>query len=480
MEKNNDYNRIMSVGKKRGLNDRNLLEKANDVAMEVHKEEKRYSGEPFIIHPWAVARMIADWGLETSLIATALLHDVLKHGKSEEELDQAFSNFPEITKIVKKLTMPQTNAADKQYQAVIYDDNFSDSIQTCPETLYIKIAAIIHNLKTLQYCSYDSRQNQIAAAKNTYLPLATSKQLLYITLLLEDACFEAEYPKYWNKVKFRFQTLLKQNKNTVSYLRALFEGIFLRHETVSGELLKNSRYVYDCIFRQPLPVQIFRSHKSLFEHSREASVITKYTQPLYHIFLVLKNICPKDPVSFFMDYYLPVISIQQIIIIDLKTDDFLHHSYFVLEDRYENRYRLYLYTQEDYEIYMFGDFHNTGNIYSSKNLVNDTYAVKKISVKTKDLEPRKIALGATALDFAFLLHENIGLCAKGCLINGESVPLNTVLSEDDIVEILVKTDANNENIVCAQIEWFEIVKTGRAVNRLVKWFRGVLEEMGTV
>ena len=74
---NNDYLRIMSVGRRRGLPDQLLLTEANAFAEHVHKDEIRFSGEPFITHPWAVARIIADMGLETDLIAAALLHDVL-------------------------------------------------------------------------------------------------------------------------------------------------------------------------------------------------------------------------------------------------------------------------------------------------------------------------------------------------------------------------------------------------------------------
>lgn len=470
--KNNDYLRVMAVGKRRGSSDLYLLEKANEFAMKIHKNEFRKNGEPFIVHPWATARIITDMGLDTNLIAAALLHDVLEHSDCLEDLEKTFS--PVIINLVKVLTRPSVVEGGKQYGIIQYREYFQEVLQQYPEALYIIIAGRIHNLRTPYTHSKESFSAKVLETKEFHLELAERMHLQYMSYLLKDACFGAEQTKLRNQFHLYYRDLLDANKWSLKYTKNLLDAIFNKRQIKDLALLQKMQYIHSFFFKQPLPWQLFNSIIPHIEYKEELqSRLNKHTAALYHFYLVTIQECPQMPVDFFMDYYYQILVPERIIIVDMQHDEF-GHFYFVLEDKYENRFYLYLMTQREYEEYTYGIISGkvSGAYNSDKNYVkNSEIAIPNMNVYTPKGDCRKIPRGATALDFAFRIHDNIGLCAKSCIINGIESPISTVLNEYDKVEITVNKDCNGEPVPCPKLQWFEIVRTPLAVYKLVEWFQ---------
>lgn len=131
----------------------------------------------------------------------------------------------------------------------------------------------------------------------------------------------------------------------------------------------------------------------------------------------------------------------------------------ILKDKFLNQYRLNVYCQSSYELYLYGKNPRKSRYLPDKFRADSKKSFyPKIRVFTKDNEEKTIAKGATVLDFAFLIHENIGLCAEYGIVNGEKVELNTILSENDCIRIVTAVQDGNE-IVRACFEWFDYVKT---------------------
>lgn len=466
---NNDYLRIMSVGRRRGLPDQLLLTEANAFAEHVHKDEIRFSGEPFITHPWAVARIIADMGLETDLIAAALLHDVLEHGASPEDLIRSFN--PEIVKVIQDLSIPRDRTAKQEYR-LAYRERFVDAINSNYDALYIKLAGRIHNLQTIGSCSKKAQSRNIQETRDFYLPLAKRRHLSYLCELLNDACMQAEYPQLYREVSNTYHKLLKANRIATTKTRNLFKSAFVKKADLNSLLSARAQNVWDCIIRQRHPIAVYDSVKWELSAQRGscASLITKYKIPLYDILLIADDCWKDKPIDLFIPFYRELFVKNAIIITDACEGNSYTPGYYLLQDRYQNLYRLFLYRRSDYALYMYGD-NPKENLYlsSSSTAEAEHDSVERITVYTKDNEKRSIQKGATVLDFAFLIHENVGLCAKHGLVNGERAPLEAVLRDRDTIEIV--TEGTREApVVRACFSWFDMVKTPRARRYLVRWF----------
>lgn len=340
---NNDYHRIMAVAKKRGPIDYELVHKAEQFARNIHRDETRLSKDAFITHPWAVARMIADMDLETSLIAAALLHDVLEHGADLNELKRQFD--PEVTDTVINLTINKGNS-DSVERHLAYNDQLTDKAESDLAPVYLK------------------------------------------------------------------QDLIKAKNETI---------------------------------------------------------VTKYNVPLYDIFLIVRDKCRDDLIPFFLSFYKELSARESILITHIQPKQDEPCRRLILEDRFKNQYCLALFYQMDYEIYLYGCNPKHARYLPSRYIPESKSSAINIRVITRNGDMKKIMRGATVLDFAFLIHENIGLCAQYGIVNGETVSLDTALNEDDRIEI-IPARKGGEYQVCAQFRWFEFVKTPRAVHLLTRWF----------
>lgn len=466
---NNNYLRIMSVGRRRGLPDQLLLTEANAFAENVHKDEIRFSGEPFITHPWAVARIIADMGLETNLIAAALLHDVLEHKANLEALIRSFN--PEIVKVIQDLSIRRDRTAEQEYR-LAYREHFVDAITSDYAALYIKLAGRIHNLQTIGSCNKKAQSRNIQETRDFYLPLAERRHLSYLCELLNDACMQAEYPQLYRDVSNTYHKLLKANRKATSKTRNLFKSAFVKKKDLNSLLSTHAQNVWDCIIRQRPPIAVYDTVKRELSAQRGSctDLITKYKIPLYDILLIADDCWKDNPLDLFLPFYKELFVKNAIIITDAYEGNSYTPGYYLLQDRYQNLYRLFLYRRSDYALYMYGD-NPKKNLYLSLNSTAEAErdSVERLVVYTKDHEKRKIQKGATVLDFAFLIHEDVGLCAKYGLVNGERASLEAVLRDQDTIEII--TEGTREMpVVHACFSWFDIVKTPRARRYLIRWF----------
>ncbi len=146
---NNDYQRIMAVAKKLSLREETLIRNAALLAEKFHKNELRKNGAPFITHPWATARILADMGADAELIAAALLHDTLEHGGEIQDLKNCAGDS--VAELVAAVSINKTPYRSDGYQFTFHD-SLSELIKEDYRPLYLKLAGRIHNLHTIHKC----------------------------------------------------------------------------------------------------------------------------------------------------------------------------------------------------------------------------------------------------------------------------------------------------------------------------------------
>lgn len=477
-ENNNDYRRIMAVAKNRGMLDQRLIESASQFAEQIHADEI-YLNEPFMTHPWAVARIITDMQLDSELIAAALLHDVVEHGADIKRLEERFE--PTVADMVLNLTMNQTGK-DPDSDSILYHDRLVDKIVSDFGPLYIKLASRIHNLQTFKRIGKGAKDHdagdelharKIKEAEEFYLPLAESTGIIYLWEMLRNACFKAKFPNEYHNIQRQYNYLLRDNKNCTERVKELFTRKFYHQEIFASQ-------VFDCKVEKCRICDINDSIKLPLRESGNnyEQVITKYQIPLFDMFLILKD---QDAVSLtdqFLRLHKEVIAKESLFIISIELCNNKSCINLILRDIFSNQYHLSVYSQSSYELYLYGRNPRKSR-YLPKKYRGESEKVffSKIKVFTKDNAEKTIAREATVLDFAFLIHENIGLCAEYGIVNGEEVPLNTILSEYDHIQIVTAREDGRE-VVRACFEWFEYVKTPRAIHILIRWFKNnyVLKE----
>lgn len=475
--KNKDLAYIWKAANKRGAADFRLIRNAEEFAKKVHYGEKRDGGEWFITHPWAVAKILLSLDLETEIIAAGLLHDVMERGKTYEELKGKFGSH--IADLVNELTIKKDDALSKEENDENYNSWLIERIQQNYQIGYLKIAGRIHNLHTIQHCEEQKKRNKIQETKDTLIPLTEKLEMNYLGLLLKDACLEAEAPKLYHMISERYQEVLEENKRSIKFFYRSLKDAFLGTGKESDEIKRMQEWVELLRPEKRMPYQLYVKLKGRKGENEIKASITKHKIYLYDIDLVIKNGCRS--IDCFLMLYEKMLFSEGVLVTDVKKKKRKEEWIISLEDRHENRYQVFLHSHSSYMEYMYGSDlkKNEGLVYNRDNKKTDDryFTLSKITVRTSKGDEKQIMEGATVLDFAFQIHEEIGLSALYGIQGGNILALETRLNEGDIIEIVNNKKADGELCPCPKIKWFEYVRTKKARRCLVKWFEKEYERL---
>ena len=186
-----------------------LFEKALSYAEEVHSSQKRESGEPYIIHPIAVASIVMGLGMDAASVTAAVLHDVVEDGENVtiDDIARMFGNeIAQLVDGVTKLTISgkQTYITKKQEQAENLRKLFL-AIAADVRVVIIKLADRLHNMRTLAYCNPYKRMRKAKETLDVYAPLAHRFGMGAIKGELEDLSFQYLMPDEYADIKRQFE-----------------------------------------------------------------------------------------------------------------------------------------------------------------------------------------------------------------------------------------------------------------------------------
>jgi guanosine-3',5'-bis(diphosphate) 3'-pyrophosphohydrolase len=455
--------------------DKKLIRKAFDVAMDAHKDQRRKSGEAYFFHPIAVAKIVAsEIGLGATAIAAALLHDVVEDTPiTVEDIEKMFN--PKVAQLVEGLT--KISKVQKEMNVSMQAENFRKMLLTLNDdvrVILIKIADRLHNMLTLDTME-DYKQVKIASETlYIYAPLAHRLGLYKIKNKLEDLALKYTEPGTYKDIVSRIKETKEEQD---AYIKDISD--------VLKTTLDIEKLDYIIKGRPKSIYSIYRKMKAQgvgFDevYDKFALRIVYKSNPHEEKFLAWKIY------SIVTDHYRPSPSRLRDWISSPKTTGYeaLHITVMGPKGRWVEvqirSERMDEIAEKGYAAhykYKQGGSEESGldiwlNLLKEALENSETNAVdfvedfkmnlysKEIFVFTPKGEIKSLPKGATSLDFAFSIHSEVGIRTRGTRVNGKLVPLNHELKSGDQIEIITSQYQK------PTINWLDYVTTSRAKNKI--------------
>jgi GTP pyrophosphokinase len=456
-------------------NDKDLIRNALDIAIDAHKNQYRKSGEPYIFHPISVAKIVAEKiGLDANSIAAALLHDVVED--SEYNIEKIKSVFGEkIARIVEGLTKISKLKKDKIIS--IQSENFRKMLLTLNDdvrVILIKIADRLHNMRTMDSMSYEKQIKISSETLYIYAPIAHRIGLYEIKSELEDLSLKYTDSETYNRIK---DSLEKTKDDQNLYIRNFARKISdkLKSEDINFKINGRSKSIFS------IREKMIKKNISLDEVYDRFAVRIIYNSNnknekliAWKIYSIVTDVYRPNPTRLrdwisnpktngYEALHITVVGprkrwievqIRSERMHEIAERGYAAHFKYKQGDKQEsgledwlNKLKDVLENQESNAIDFVEDFKL--NLYSNE-----------IFVFTPEGDLKSLPKGASALDFAFAVHTDLGLKTRGVKVNGKIVPLNFSLKSGDQVQVIKSTNSK------PSASWLDYVETSRAKSKI--------------
>tara|TARA_R110002049_G_scaffold44064_5_gene129194 strand:- start:1947 stop:4166 length:2220 start_codon:yes stop_codon:yes gene_type:complete len=458
--------------------DKKLIRSAFDVALDGHKNQRRKSGEAYIFHPLAVAKIVAqEIGLDATSIAAALLHDVVEDSLDYtiEDIEKQFGKT--VATIVDGLTKISSLSKEKDMDVSLQAENFRKMLLTLNDdvrVIIIKIADRLHNMQTMDAMRPDKQIKIASETLYIYAPLAHRIGLYNIKSELEDLGLKYTEPKVYNDIlnktkeskeeqdKYieQFSSVIKKSldKEHLNYtIKGRPKSIFSVHRK-----MLNQGVSFDEVYDKFAVRIIYKSdaENEKFLAWKIYSVVTDHFRPNP---IRLRDWISSPKGTGYEALHITVMGPKgnwvEVQIRSERMNEIAEKGYAAhykykndneKEDNLENwinRLQEALENPETNAVDFVEQFKL--NLYS-----------KEIFVFTPAGDLKSLPKGATSLDFAFSIHTEVGMKTRGAKVNGKLVPLSHELKSGDQVDILTSESAKpNAN-------WLDYATTARARSKI--------------
>ena len=492
-----DYADLKEAARKRCADAAELevVQKAFDFANEAHKGVRRRSGEPYILHPIAVAKIVvSNIGLGYKSIAAALLHDVVEDTNyTVDDLRSLFGD--KVATLVDGLTKIKTvlDNEDKAEQKSMQAENFKRILLTLNDdvrVVLIKLADRLHNCRTIEFMPEHKRDKILSETMYIFIPLAHRLGLYGVKSEMEDIWLRYKEPDAFNDIT------AKINRNVIDKDKQINDFI----EPIDAAL-KAAGFSYEIKKRVKTPYSIWNKMNTkgitfdqiydlyavriIFDPEAHSNVTER--DQCYHVFSIITGIYryKADRVRDWVNYpknngyealHCTLMSHSgiwiEVQIRSRRMNDIAekgiaaHWAYKKDGFAEENESEMDKWILKVKDIIANPDV----NALDLLDMVHNDLIKTDILVFTPKGEQKSIEKGATALDFAYSIHSEIGNKAIAAKVNLRLVPLSYTLKTGDQVEIIT---AENEK---PKREWLQFVKTGKARNIIMNQLKSERHE----
>ena len=451
--------------------DKKMIRLAFDTAVEAHSEQRRKSGEAYIFHPINVAKIVAHQiGLDATSICAALLHDVVEDTRfSLEDIERLFGNT--VAKIVHGLTKISSLKKDKNIS--LQAENFRKMLLTLNDdvrVIIIKIADRLHNMQTMDSMP---EYKQVKIASETlyiYAPLAHRIGLYNIKTELEDLSLKYTEPQRYLSIKNKIE---ESNEAQSDYIETFskFLSEELNKERINYTIKGRSKSIYSIhrkMLTQNIPFEkiydkfamriIFRSNrqKEKLMAWKIYSIVTDHFTPNP---TRLRDWISAPKSTGYEALHITVMGpMNKWIEIQIRSERMNE----IAEKGYAAHYKYKQGEQKDIGIESWLNRlqevleNNTGNAVDFVEDFKLNLYAKEIFVFTPNGALKSLPQGATALDFAFAIHTDIGKKTRGIRVNDRLVPLSKELRSGDQIEVITSDNTKPSK------NWLDFVVTSRA------------------
>ena len=477
-KKEEAYNRLIEIIKSYQPDETcENIRKAYELADEAHKEQKRVNGDPYILHPLAVAEILADMEIDTTTITASLLHDVVEDTEYMlEDIERIFGK--EVAFLVDGVTKlnrldyrtkedQQVNSMRKMFLAMAKDIR----------VVVIKLADRLHNMRTLKYMRSEKQKRIAQETLEIYAPLAHRLGIFNIKWELEDLSFRYMEPdKYYD--------LVDQMKEK----RKVREEIVNEAIDVLKKTLTESSISFEINGR---PKHFYSIYKKMKKDNRDLSqiydlyairVIVDTVQDCYGVLGIVHSLWKPLPYRFkdyiampkpnnYQSLHTTVIGTRgQPVEIQIRTWD-MHHiaEYGVAAHwRYKEGRASQKATGFDEKMGWLRnllEWQDTSNPQEFVNALKLDAFSDEVFVFTPRGDVIDLPQGAIPIDFAYRIHTDVGHRCVGAKVNGKIVPLDYDLKNGDIVEVITSKTGK------PSLDWLKIVGSSESRSKIRNWFK---------
>ncbi|MFB0971386.1 MAG: bifunctional (p)ppGpp synthetase/guanosine-3',5'-bis(diphosphate) 3'-pyrophosphohydrolase [Neofamilia sp.] len=456
--------------------DEKTITDAFDLAFEMHKGQKRNSGEDYIIHPFHVALILAELHMDTATIIAGLLHDVVEDTDfSLEDIEKRFgTDVAHIVDGVTKLAkISYKTKEEKQAQNI---RKMVLAMANDIRVIIVKLADRLHNMRTLEYMTEAKKKEKAGEVVEIYAPLANRLGISKLKWELEDLALRyLDYDGYYDLVERVSKRRTEREKLINSIVEILYKN--LEDVGIKAEISGRPKNLYS-IYKK-MNVQ-GRAFDEIYDLSA-VRILVDDLKDCYGALGVVHNLWKPIP-GRFKDY------------IAMPKSNMYQSLHTTVIDEHGEIFEVQIRTFEMHEIAEFGiaahwKYKEAGASAINKD-DNMTWLRQMIEWQQEQSDPQEfmeglkvdfftdevfvftpngdvmsLAEGSTPIDFAYLVHTQVGHNCVGAKVNGRIVPLDYKLRNGNIVEII--TDKNSG----PSLDWINIVKSSKAKNKIRQYFK---------
>lgn len=488
-----DYADLKESARKRcsGQEEMDVVQKAFDFANEAHKGVRRRSGEPYILHPIAVAKIVvSNIGLGYKSIVAALLHDVVEDTDyTVDDIRKLFGD--KVASLVDGLTKIKTvlDNEDKAKQKSMQAENFKRILLTLNDdvrVVLIKLADRLHNCRTIEFMPEYKRDKILSETMFIFIPLAHRLGLYEVKSEMEDIWLRYKEPEAFNEISEKInRNVIDKEKEIDEFIKPIRKA--LKDADFDFEVKKRVKTPYS-IWHKMITKgitfdQIYDLYAVRIIFTPKNSTVETERDQCYHVFSIITGIYkykgdrvrdwvkhPKN--NGYEALHCTVMSHSGIWIeVQIRTQRMndiaekgiaAHWAY--KKDGFvgENESEMDKWINKVKEIIVNPDV----NALELLDIIHNDLTSSDIFVFTPKGDQKRIEKGATALDFAYLIHTHIGNKAIAAKANMKLVPLSYTLKTGDQIEIIT---AENEK---PKREWLRFLVTRKARNVVIDYLRG--------
>ena len=457
--------------------DLDIIDRAYIFSARVHDGQMRLSGEPYLSHPLEVAGILSDMNLDTVSIAAGLLHDVVEDTHATlEEIESTFG--PEVMHIVSGVTKisaisfnsSQAREAENMRKMLLA---MADDIRV----ILIKLADRLHNMRTLQYHKKEKKKRKIAReTMDIYASIAARLGIYWIKHELEDTSFMYLYPEEYHKIKVMVATDIEERERYVTQVKELIKKK-MNENHLRCEVMGRYKKFYSIYQKMKTQNLAFEDVYDIIAFRIILNTVPQCYEALGHVHslwkpidIKFKDYIARPKPNMYQSLHTTVIGPSgERVEIQIRTHEMdkvaksgiaAHWSYKEGESTGSDMSDRFAWIQNLVE--------NQKNIRDPEEFLENVRIdlfPDEVYVFTPQGAVKSLPRGATPVDFAYLIHTEVGNQCTGAKVNGHIVPLQYKLQTGDVVEIITTKHHHPSK------DWLSFVKTVKARSRIRQWIK---------
>ncbi len=469
--------------------DLDIITKAYELARDAHKDQKRKSGEPYLIHPVCVAIILAQLEMDKETIVGGLLHDVVEDTKyTEEDLTEMFSaEVAALVDGVTKLTKINYSADKLELQAENLRKMFLAMAKDI-RVIIIKLADRLHNMRTMQYMKPEKQKEKSRETMDIYAPIADRLGISKVKVELDDLSLRylepeayEELSQQFNSIKSTKETFVKDimeevdKKLVENHIRAVIDGR-VKHLFSIYRKMKNQKKTLDQIYDLFAIRIIVKSDQECYT---ALGIIHEMYKPIPGRF---KDYIAMPKPNNYQSLHTTLIGPNgQPFEIQLRTYEMHRTAEYGIAAHWkyketggseaentqsEEEKMAWLRRILEWQHDMDDNKEFLSVIKSDLDLFSD-----RIYCFTPEGDVKNLPAGSTPIDFAYAVHSAVGNKMVGARVNGNIVKMDYVIQNGDRIEIITSQNSRGPSR-----DWLKVVRSTQAKNKINQWFRNEFKE----